>query len=380
MKFSRLVPISIAIAAVLPAQVTLTDGNTVFTSADPSLVAQTPRTFDLRADALAVDHGFEHWWYYRVSGDPAELALRSLGGVTGGVVAGNEHADRDFADVDLRGLLKASLDFDVYDAGPASGVVISRLTVMNRSAAPVTIDLFAYTDLDIANTSTDDVCTGTATSHFVSDPSGVQVEIRAFGNDRHDARAYPLIRNALTNLTVDNLMNTLPPFTGDYTGAFQWQNRTLQPFEERSFQILMAVDTAAILPPINENYGAGNSSVMQLHTQFLPLQDNTTSRLFAVQMKNSLPNVPYRIITGLASWVPQPFIAGIDLWVDPASLIAVFGGITNANGDAAEIFSIPPSPYLYGFSLFHQGFAVNAAAPNGYAWQTSALRTRIGKL
>ena len=24
----------------------------------------------------------------------------------------------------------------------------------------------------------------------------------------------------------------LPPFTGDYTGAFQWQNRTLQPFEQ----------------------------------------------------------------------------------------------------------------------------------------------------
>jgi hypothetical protein len=380
MKLQRLLPLCSLLTALSAQQMVLSDGNMNFATTDPSLVSQLPRALNLRADALAIDHGFEHWWYYRVAGDPAELALRSLGGVTNQVTPNNDHGDRDFGDVDLRGLLKASLDFDIYDSGPASGVVISRLTVMNRSASPVTVDLFAYTDLDIAGSSGNDVCTGTASSHFVTDPSGVQIEVRALGNDRHDALGYPAIRNALTNLTVDNLTNTLPAFTGDYTGAFQWSNRTLQPFEERTFQVVFAVDTAATILPLNENYGAGNSSTMQIHSVTLPLQDNTQTRTYAVQIKNALPNSEYRIAIGLQPWNALPFIPGIDLYVDPANLILIDSGFATPSGDFASVFFIPPSPYLAGFSIYSQGFAVNAAAPNGFAWQTAAMRTRVGKL
>src|SRR5690606_33430942 len=161
--------------------------------------------------------------------------------------------------LDARGLLKASVDMDIYSAGSASGVVISRLTLMNISNAPLTVDAFGYTDLDVAGTSGNDSCTGTTDRHYVTDPSGVQIELRGINAMASDVLAYPVIRTALTDTAVDNLSNALPPFTGDYTGAFQWM-ATLQPFEQRTFTIVMAVDTVAAMPPVVEHYGAGNGS------------------------------------------------------------------------------------------------------------------------
>ncbi len=365
-------------AVALPAQLTVTDGNMNVVTGALSATAQTPRSLALRADALAVDHGGEHWWYYRVAGDTSESSLRNVGGVTEGIVG--EHVDRDFTDVDARGLLKASIDMDVYDAGPASGVLISRATFMNRSNAPVTIDVFCYTDLDIADTFGDDVCTGTASSHFVSDPSGVQIEVRALGSDRSAVGAFPTLRDLLTNAALDDLPQQLPPFSGDYTGAFQWQNRTLQPFEQRTFIVALAVDNAATALPIVEHYGAGNGNSFEIHTVTLPLQDQTQSRVMACQMKGALPGVEHRTIVGLDPWVPQPFIPGLDFWVLPASIVAVYGGLTSTSGEAMELFVIPPGPYLAGFDAYFQVFSVDAAAPNGYAYFSPGMHMRIGKL
>jgi hypothetical protein len=367
-----------AIAAALPAQLTVTDGNMQVVTGALSATLQTPRSLVLRADALAVDHAFEHWWYYRVSGDTREFALRNLGGVTEGIVG--EHVNRDFADVDARGLLKAAIDMDVYDSGPASGVLVSRVTFTNRSNAPVTVDVFCYTDLDIADTFANDVCTGSASSHFVSDPTGVQIEVRALGSDRSAVGAYPTIRDLLTNTAVNDLPLQAPPFQGDYSGAFQWQNRTLQPFEQRTFTVALAVDTAAAALPLVENYGAGNGHTFEIHTVSLPLQDQTQTRVISSQMKGALPGVEQRTIVGLDPWVPQPFIPGLDFWVLPASIIGVYGGLTTASGEAFELFVIPPGPYFSGFNVYFQVFAVDAAAPNGYAWFSPGMRMCIGKL
>jgi hypothetical protein len=362
--------VSSLLLASLPAQLALTDGNMNVVVGPLAAVSQAPRDFQLRSDALAINQGYEHWWYYRVAGDSREFSLRNLGGVTSGVVAQNDHADVDFADVDARGILKASLDFDLYDSGPASGVFISRLTVMNTSAVAQTIDLFCYTDVDVGGTFANDQCTGTADRHFVTDATGVQIEIRAVGSDRSDVGAFPAVRNLLTNAALNDLPNNLPPFSGDYTGAFQ----------QRTFQVVIAVDTAAAQVPAVEHYGAGNGSGFEIHTQQLPLQDNTQARAFSVAMKNALPNTEYRIATGLAPDSATPFIAGIDMWVDPFSLVAVYAGFTNAQGEADVQFTIPPSPYLTGFSAYHQVFAVDPLAPNGFAFFSPGLRTRIGKL
>ncbi|MBL8732944.1 MAG: hypothetical protein JNN13_11295 [Planctomycetes bacterium] len=366
-------------AAMLPAQITIADGN-MSTTIGAIPATQTAPSFELRADALALNHGFQHGWFYRVAGDSREFALRNLGVVTSGVVVSNDHADVDFADVDSRGLLKVAYDLDVYDSGPASGVVISRVTFMNTTAAPLTVDVFCYTDLDVIGTSGDDVCVGNHNSHRVSDPSGVQIELRAIGNDTSMVGAYPSVRTLLTNSVVDDLAGPLPPFAGDYTGAFQWAARTFQPFEQRTFQVIIAVDTVAAAPPIVENYGHGNGSTFEIHTQTTPLQDNTQVRGLTVQVKGALPFSEYRIGTCLGSWPALPFIGGIDLWIDPSLFIGLYGGLTDANGEASLQFYIPPSPYFAGLAAFHQGLYVDGAAPNGFCYFTPGMMTRVGKL
>ena len=45
-------------------------------------------------------------------------------------------------------------------AGPASGVVINRLTVTNTSGSAITMDLFNYADLDVCSNSNTNTATG----------------------------------------------------------------------------------------------------------------------------------------------------------------------------------------------------------------------------
>jgi hypothetical protein len=367
------------LVAAAPAQLTLTDGNmNVGLGAIPA-TAQLPASLSLRADALATNHGFEQGWFYRVNGDAREFALRTLGGMTEGLV-GTDHGNRDFANIDSRNLLKAAVDYDVYDSGPASGVAFNRLTLTNRSNAPVTVNVFCYTDLDIAATSGNDVCTGGLHSHFVTDGSGVQIEVRALGNDLTAVAAYPTLRTLLTNAAVDNLLPAFAPFAGDYTGAFQWQNRTLQPFEQSTFTVVFCVDTAAAALPLVEHYGIGNGYNFEIYTDTIPLQDNTQVRVIKSQMKNALPSVEQRTIFGLDPWVPQPYIPGLDFWVLPASIIGVYGFMTSPQGTAEEAFLVPPAPYFNGINIYFQVFSVDAAAPNGFAYFTPGMRFRIGKL
>lgn len=367
------------LSVAVSAQVTIADGNTNAVFGSLSATSQLPPDFELRGDVLLTNHAFQHGWYYRVAGDTQEFSFRNIGGVVDGN-ASPDHGDRDWADVDSRGLLKASLDVDCYDAGPASGVAISRMTMMNRSNAPITIDMFVYVDLDIAGSFGNDAVTGSDDAHFVSDPSGVQIEVRAIDSNASVVGAFPTVRNLLTNTGIDNLVTVTPPFLGDYSGAFQWQSVTLQPFEVRSFQVLFAIDTAAIANPLIELYGAGNGSSFEIQMPTLPLQDNTQVRPLIVQMKGALPGVEQRTIIGLDPWVPQPFIPGLDLYVLPLSIFGVFGGLTSATGEAQEGFIIPPAPYFAGFSVYFQVFSVDGAAPNGFAYYSPGLHVRIGKL
>jgi hypothetical protein len=244
----------------------------------------------------------------------------------------------------------------------------------------VTVDVFCYADLDVAGTAGNDACVGGNGAHFVSDGTGIQIEIRALGNDRSQVGAWPTVRDALTNTTLDNLSGALPPFSGDYSGAFQWQNRTLQPFEQRTFTVAFAVETAALALPLVENYGVANGSTFEIHATEPPLQDNTQPRAFACRMKGALRFVEQRTILGLTPSAPYPFIPGLDFWVLPASILSVFGGYTDANGEAAETFVLPPTPYLAGVSLYFQVFAVDASAPNQYAFFSTGMKVTIGKL
>lgn len=369
-----------ALSAALAAQsLTITDGNMSMTTGALSSSSQSPCGFALAADALGTNHAYEHWWYYRVAGDTRENALRAIGPVSGGVTPFLTHADRDLADVDLRGILRASVDFDVYDSGPASGVVVSRLTLTNTSNAALTLDLFSYQDLDISGTYGDDVVTGNGTHHVVTDWTGVQIDVRAPGADHSDIGAYPSVRTLLTNTSVDNLTDTLPPFNGDYTGAFQWSNRTLQPGEQRSFSVVFAVDTAASRVPEVEHYGRGSTLVPEIYTDTLPLQDNSQLRQLGIHLRNALPNSPVGLLSNTTPANGLPFL-NCELWVDPNPPMQFPIGVTTAAGEMSSVFIIPPSPYVTGFPIYHQYFYADNQAPNGVGQWTPAILTRVGRL
>lgn len=371
--------LSASLSSLSAQTLTIAEGNTRFSTAAASATSLSPRTFDLRGDALAIDHGYEHWWYFRVAGDAQEMPLRSNGGVTGAVAPFNTHLDRDFADLEVRGLLRAAHDVDVYAAGPSSGVAISRVTFTNISAAPVTIDVFAYTDIDLAGSFGNDSVTGDGSHHVITDITGVRLELRAIGNDRSDVLAYPAVRNALTDASVSTLTDALPPFQGDYAGAFQWQNRALQPRESRTFTVVFALDTAANFVPEVAHYGRGSGLQAQISTDTLPLQDNSQMRQIGIHLRGAPANAPVGMLTSTVGVSGLPFL-GFEMFVDPNPPAQFPIATTTASGEMSYVFPIPPSPYLTGYPLYHQYFYLDPSAPNGVGGSTGGLYTRVGRL
>lgn len=368
-------------ASVAAQDLTLTDGNMRHRTAALSATSHTARAADLRADALNTDHAFAAWWYFRVNGDTREFAFRDIGGTSRGL-ATVDHADTDFADVDGRGLFSASMDWDIYDSGPASGVLISRLTVTNISANPLTVDLFHYLDIDACGTASGDNAVGGNSSHLITDVCGTILEYRALGNDLTEVAPWPALQNKLTDTALDDLVGWSGTFgPGDYTGAFQWQNRTLQPGEAQTFTILIAVDTRANCPPINEHYGyglPGSIGTPQISTDALPLQDNASLRSLNVILRGAPAFVPCALLSNSTSF-NGPFL-GLQLWVDPLPPSQVLITLTDGAGFAAWAFLVPVNPYLCGLSIYHQWFVADNSAPNGTASHSTGLKTQVGKL
>ena len=374
-----------AIAGTAMAQdLNIQHGNMRYKAGALSATAQDAPSCDLKADALGTDHLFSQGWYFRVAGDTSETSFRNVGTVTR-AVATADHADSDFANVESRGLFSAMQDFDIYAAGPASGVMISRLTITNISGAPLTMDVFNYADLDVGGSSSGDSATGGTSSIVVTDPVGVTIEYRAIGNDLVEVADYGAptpIRTKLTDTAVTTLAGWSGTFgPGDFTAAFQWQNRTFAPGQVRSYIVMFAVDTRAQFPPIVEQYGsgaAGQTGVPQIITDALPLQDNSSLRSINVQLTGARPNSPCALLSN--STPDSSAFLGVFVWVSPASPAQVVLSTTNSSGFKSFSFLIPTSPYLTSFPIYHQYFVGDTAASNGVASYTAGLKTQVGKL
>jgi hypothetical protein len=383
----RLVTLGLAASlagTALAQDLTIQNGNMRYRNGAPSPTSQAAPSCDLRADALNTNHMFANGWYFRVAGDTQETSFRAVGPLVR-AVATADHADSDWSNVESRGLFSAMMDFDCYAAGPASGVVINRLTITNTSGSPLTMDLFNYADLDLCDSSSGDSATGGTSSILVTDPCGVVVEYRALGNDLVEVQDYSAtnpLRTRLTDTSVNNLQGWSGTFgPGDFTAAYQWQNRTFAAGQARTFTVLFAVDTRAQYPPINEHYGsglAGQTGVPRITTDALPLQNNAALRSLNVLLTNARPNSPCALLSN-ANSASMPFL-NVFVWVDPSSPAQVVIQTTNSSGFAAVAFLIPTSPYLTGFPIYHQWFVGDTAASNGIASYTTGLSNRVGKL
>lgn len=216
--------------ATLAAQsaVSITDANASFSyTGYPTSTTSTVGYCNFAA--AAVDHAYQSWWYYAVQGDTRGSALNTAGGqMTATVASDNRSVALDWANVDSRNFA-AKLVNRVYSTGAASGISAQALTITNNTGAPLTINLYCYTDLDVAGASNDSAAqaTGWPTgSHMVQDTTGVQCWVMASGFANFDVTAFATARgNVLAGVGGAPYVpaNTGLPFgPGDYTSVYHW--------------------------------------------------------------------------------------------------------------------------------------------------------------
>ena len=101
--------------------------------------------------ASAADMAFESWWFYRVSGGTLESPFANPD-----IELYNGSVGRlGWNDPTGSGLFDAALSFEVFDSG-TGGNLFQNLRIQNTSGASLTIDIFHYSDFDLAGTSGSD--------------------------------------------------------------------------------------------------------------------------------------------------------------------------------------------------------------------------------
>lgn len=172
------------------------------------------------------DMAFESWWFFRVQGQTSETAFGTpdFEDYSGSV------SRLEFDDPGGAGLFSAILKAEVIDTGANTGNLFQNLRIRNNSASDLTIDIFHYSDFDLAGTFGNDSAVLTSGSGDiqidVSDGSLAETaSFVGYGADAFEVGTYSTLLQRLTNGTLTNLGNSGLPFaTGDFTGAFQWSS------------------------------------------------------------------------------------------------------------------------------------------------------------
>jgi hypothetical protein len=198
------------------------------------------------------DQVYESWWFFRVSGDGRETAFSapdaedySLG----------DYATLDWTDVAGRGLFDATLNVAVIDPG-VGGNLFQEMNV--TALADLTIDVFHYSDFDVAGSAGSDsaslISAGPDVEIGISDGGGTIVPFVGYGANgfkvtdwSNGGGSRSLLRDLTDNNTDDLDDSGLPFAAGDFTGGFQW---TLNLVAGETATLLTQFGTdAPLLPP-----------------------------------------------------------------------------------------------------------------------------------
>jgi hypothetical protein len=182
----------------------------------------TPNAF------VGEDQLFQSWWWYRVDGETSETSFAD--GLPGFIEYFGDTASFQGTEPNGLGYLMTWVVDD------EAGTLTSTVRVTNTGDDPVVVNLFHYADLDLAGTigSDEAVQTGPTSMNVFDD--GVEVEYTGEGADLWMAGNFPSVRDLLTDNAADDLDNTGLAFgPGDFSGAFQWQNRTIGAGQTLSF-------------------------------------------------------------------------------------------------------------------------------------------------
>lgn len=231
------------LASVSLAQVgsggTITDGDTSFTLADytGNGTGNGPNAdFSVDTSASNTDHMYQAWWWFRVAGDSRET---TFSGATSWSWVGNVgRLTYNYPQ------FRAVIQYVVTGVEPGLGFVTQTCTIFNTTNQPLTIDLFNYQDLDMAETSSDDSANQSGANVMsVVDGGGTGWRAEYEGTNAFQVSSFANLLNILTDANADNLNGTGLPFgPGDWTGGYQW-SFTLMPLSAAT-----ASATVTIIP------------------------------------------------------------------------------------------------------------------------------------
>lgn len=248
--WTNLCALALVLAVLCPGSAwaigTVTDGDVTFGYTNDFNTSRGNTVDTQFVGAAAGDLTWESWWFFRVSGDGRETAFAAPDSeaYTGSV------GTLDWNDPGGAGLFSAMLAFEVIDTGVDMGNLFQNLFVTNTSGADLTIDIFHYSDLDLAGTFNGD------SAVLAANPGGIEINVSGGANTApligYGATAYQVTpwRTLLRDLTdnnVDNLDNSGLSFgPDDFTGGFQWST-TIASGSTESFLTQFGSD-APLLP------------------------------------------------------------------------------------------------------------------------------------
>ncbi len=199
------------------------------------------------------DMAFESWWFFRVQGERSETAL-------GNTPDFEEYAGSvsrlEFDDPGGAGIFSAILEAEVIDTGDNTGNLFQNLRIWNNSASDLIIDIFHYSDFDLAGTFGNDAAVLTSGSGDiqidVSDGSLPETaSFIGYGADAFDVGTYSTLLRELTDGRETDLDGSGLPFgSGDFTGAFQWSSVVVGAGEAADFLTQFGSNSALLDPEI----------------------------------------------------------------------------------------------------------------------------------
>jgi len=206
----------------------LTDGS--WTYRERNLYGEANRTGTLPGSADFVsggtDHLYQNWFWYRGTGDTREFALSYQ--TFFNQLAPNKVQLQYTEPTGSGGSLKFDLTYTLTDLGSNSALTV--IDILVTSVGRNEVHLFPYIDYDLAgsssNSATLEFFGGTDGAMKITHASGTfgwfQMQAPGGGLSHWEIGAWPSVRNKLTNGQIDDLSDGVSPFTGDFTGAFQW--------------------------------------------------------------------------------------------------------------------------------------------------------------
>lgn len=389
MSIRRLLPTvsALALAAAAAGQFPciVQDGNAAYTFNGPGTDCTTPGGTSNFA-ANAIDHLYQHWWWLSVDGAGPACTLNDLpiGNITADCTGlSGKKATLRIADWDGTGKIRAVWDLWVSSTGSTTGLIASRMTLFNTSAAPVTVRLFGYVDVDNSG-ATGDTATPLAGwpagNHVVTDSAlPPRVYVTALNFAHWEIGTYAALRTAIRNIggvTTYNLADTnTMGGAGDHTSAFQW-DAVLAPGTSSTAWVSVGIDHE---PPCQQRANSTTYCTGKAGTNGVPVWD-VAAQPFAAT------NMPLTITGGLAGASPIAAL-GIgqgNVAFPPIGTICVLPiGVTfglapfDASGTSRTPIPLPGNASVCGATLFLQAFFADAGAAGNIA-HTDGLAITLG--